>query len=266
VSAGPGGAAAGTRTEEILGFPVWTGGLAACVGEVAARVAGGERGVVVACANPHSIEVARGRPEFAAALRGADYLLPDGAGVVLASRILGGAIRRRVTGSDFFQGLMERLDADGGASCFFLGSSPRTLGLIAGRAAREFPGVRLAGTWSPPYRPAFSAAETDEMVAAVNAARPTALWVGMTAPKQETWVAANRGRLDAGCVAAVGAVFDFYAGTVRRTHPWFNERGLEWLPRLLREPRRLWRRTFVSAPGFLARVAARRARRWGAAR
>ena len=88
------------------------------------------------------------------------------------------------------------------------------------------------------------------MIGAVNRAGPDVLWVGMTAPKQEKWIYENRDKLHVKLIAAVGAVFDFYTGNVKRSHPWFLEHGLEWLPRLLQEPRRLWRRTFISAPVF----------------
>jgi len=92
------------------------------------------------------------------------------------------------------------------------------------------------------------------MIEAVNRAGPDVLWVGMTAPKQEKWIHQNKDKLNVKFIGAVGAVFDFYAGNVKRSHPWFQEHGLEWLPRLLQEPRRLWRRTFVSAPLFLCMV------------
>ncbi len=256
--------AGAARTEDVLGYAVWAGSVEECVDAVLSRVDAGERGVFVACANPHSLEVARRQPAFAAALRSADYLLPDGVGIVLASRLQGGRIRRRVTGTDFFLALSRRLAGRGGGAAFYLGAAPRTLELLRGRHERELAGLRFGGALSPPFKPTFDEGESAAMAAAVAAVRPAILWVGMTAPKQETWVAANRGRLDAGCVAAVGAVFDFYAGTVRRPSPWFTERGLEWLPRLLGEPRRLWRRTLVSAPAFLARVVAGRARGRGA--
>jgi N-acetylglucosaminyldiphosphoundecaprenol N-acetyl-beta-D-mannosaminyltransferase len=92
------------------------------------------------------------------------------------------------------------------------------------------------------------------MVEAVNRVRPDILWVGMTAPKQEKWIYLNRNRLEVRFIGAVGAVFDFYAGNVKRSHPIFQRLGLEWLPRLLREPRRLFKRNFVSSPLFLYRV------------
>ena len=110
-------------------------------------------------------------------------------------------------------------------------------------------------------KPAFSAEDNDRMVSAVNEASPDVLWVGMTAPKQELWIARNRHRLHVKIAAAVGAVFDFYAGQVKRPHPFFQRHGLEWLPRLVGEPRRLWRRTVVSAPIFLWHVGRTKIRR-----
>jgi len=102
---------------------------------------------------------------------------------------------------------------------------------------------------------AFSEAETAAMLAAIAAAKPDVLWVGMTAPKQEKWLHQHRDQLAVPFAAAVGAVFDFYAGNVRRSHPFFLRYHLEWLPRLLQEPRRLWRRNLVSTPLFLSWVA-----------
>ena len=119
---------------------------------------------------------------------------------------------------------------------------------------RDFPKVRVAGVYSPAFRDVFSAEENAAMVAAINAARPDVLWVGMTAPKQEKWVRQHRDQLDVRFIGPVGAVFDFFIGRVKRSHPLFQRLGLEWLPRLLQEPRRLWRRNFVSNPSFLLRV------------
>ncbi len=92
------------------------------------------------------------------------------------------------------------------------------------------------------------------MIDKINEAHPDVLWVGMTAPKQEKWIYQNRSRLKVKFIGAIGAVFDFYTGTVKRSYPIFRNMGLEWLPRLIRQPRRLWRRTFISSPRFLFRV------------
>lgn len=208
----------------------------------------------LACLNPHSYAVALNDSRFAFALHGANWLVPDGVGVVWASRVLGGHVHERVTGSDVFFALHQRMNDAGGLSVFFLGASEKTLAQICTRMAQDFPNIRVTGTYSPPFKPMYSEQELDEMILAVNATRPDVLWVGMTAPKQEKWIFENRARLDVHFAAAVGAVFDFYTGNVKRSHPLFQRLGLEWLPRLLQQPRRLWRRMFVSAPIFVMHV------------
>lgn len=205
----------------------------------------------LACLNPHSYAVAKEDADFSTALHDADWLVADGAGIVLASRWLKGRINERVTGSDVFQGLLQRMNQRGGLSVFFLGATEETLAEIRRRMAIDFPGVRVAGTYSPPFKPVYSADELESMIAAVNAQKPDVLWVGMTAPKQEKWIFELRSRLDVRFAGAIGAVFDFYTGRVKRSHPIFQRLGLEWLPRLLQQPRRLWRRMFVSAPIFV---------------
>jgi N-acetylglucosaminyldiphosphoundecaprenol N-acetyl-beta-D-mannosaminyltransferase len=205
----------------------------------------------MACFNPHSFAVALNDASFSQALKNASWLVPDGIGVVLASRLLGSHIRERVTGSDVFYGLHQRMNEAGSMSVFFLGSTDETLALIREKMAQDYPNIRVAGSFSPPFKPSYSPDELEEMISAINFAEPDVLWVGMTAPKQEKWIHANRTRLNARFVGAIGAVFDFYTGRVKRSHPVFQRLGLEWLPRLVQQPRRLWRRMFISAPIFL---------------
>ncbi|MBN1545809.1 MAG: WecB/TagA/CpsF family glycosyltransferase [Syntrophaceae bacterium] len=206
-----------------------------------------------ACANPHSLEVAVSDPLFRAALCDADLLTPDGIGIVIASVILCGSIRERITGSDMFYGVTDLLNQTRG-KVFFLGSTIETLAQIQERISKDFPGITAVGTYSPPFQPVFSNEENSKIVSKINQARPDVLWVGMTAPKQEKWIHANLPRLDVKFVGAIGAVFDFYGGRIKRSNPVFQRLGLEWLPRLLGEPRRLWRRNFVSNPMFLMRI------------
>lgn len=246
------------RTESILGFPVSTETLDALVGRSLCWIASAEQGRYFVCANPHSLEIGLKEPLFARALHEADFVVPDGAGIVLASRLLGGVIRQRITGMDYFRAINARLDAAGGYRCFFLGTTLGNLENIRRRMAREYPRIEVAGVHSPPFRPAFTGRESQEMVDAINDARPDVLWVGMTAPKQETWVHAHRKELHAGFIGPVGAVFDYFTGAVPRAAPWFLDHGLEWLPRLARQPGRLWRRNLVSSPVFLLRVARQR--------
>jgi N-acetylglucosaminyldiphosphoundecaprenol N-acetyl-beta-D-mannosaminyltransferase len=135
-------------------------------------------------------------------------------------------------------------------SCFYLGSSEYVLSRIRERAFKEYPSVKTC-TYSPPYNNEFSREETMAMIGAVNDFAPDVLFVGMTAPKQEKWVYENRHLINAPVICSIGAVFDFYAGTVKRPGKFWISLGLEWLPRLLREPGKLWRRTLISAPLFL---------------
>jgi N-acetylglucosaminyldiphosphoundecaprenol N-acetyl-beta-D-mannosaminyltransferase len=247
----------GELKQDILGYSVDGRSLAACLKEIEQVATHGRGCRWLACINPHSYAVAKRRPAFAAALRAADWLVPDGVGIAIAGRALGRPLAGRITGMDIFQGVMACADQTG-ASVFFLGSTPETIALLEARVAKDYPNARCLGGFSPPFQEEFDPHVSERMVDAVNRARPDILWVGLTAPKQEIWLATHRHRLDSGFAGAIGAVFDFYSGRVRRSSPAFRNAGLEWLPRLAREPRRLWRRTFVSAPLFLADVALER--------
>jgi N-acetylglucosaminyldiphosphoundecaprenol N-acetyl-beta-D-mannosaminyltransferase len=241
--------------DRVMGYDVAVGTAGACVAGIVDGLDRFGTPRWLACINPHSYVVARRDPDFDAALRRADWLIPDGIGMVVASRVLNRAVHSRVTGPEVFQGVHAALQARGGGSVFFLGGHETTLEKIRARMAADYPVVRVAGMFSPPIRDRFSADETDAMVRAVNDARPDAVWVGLTAPKQEKWIAANISRLDTGFVGAVGAAFDFYAGVVKPPPRIVQDAGLGWLYRLAQEPRRLWRRTAVSTPIFFWHLA-----------
>ncbi len=240
--------------EPIVGYRVARGSADDLSRQVGQWLDGGRRDCPwFACLNPHAVEIAAGDRAFREALLAADFLTPDGVGVVFASRFLGGRLRERVTGMDIFLGVTAKL-AERGGSCFFLGSTETTLAAIRERMGRQFPTVRIAGTYSPPFKPEFSREDNDAMIAAVNDAAPDVLWIGLTAPKQEKWLHRHQDRLEVGFAGPIGAAFDFYVGNIRRAGPAWQKAGLEWLPRLVQEPRRLWRRMFVSAPRFVART------------
>ena len=202
--------------------------------------------------NAHSFVVAQRDPAFAEALCSAAALLPDGISIVKACRFLktANAPDEKIAGADLFAYEMEKLNGKGG-TCFFLGSSPSTLSLIEEKAAKIYPHIRVK-TFSPPYKPVFTPEESQTMIEAVNEADPDLLWVGMTAPKQEKWLYAHWQDLDIHCHAgAIGAVFDYFAETVPRAPKRWIDLGLEWLYRLLKEPRRTWRRYLIDNPKFL---------------
>lgn len=249
------------RTENVLGYAVYAALPDACADEIIAWIARCDGPRWLACLNPHSYVAAQERPRFDEALKDADWLIPDGVGIVQASWLLSGRIRTRITGSDIFHAVHDQLQARGGGSVFFLGSTEDTLSRIRERMAADWPAIHVVGTCSPPFQSEFSDRDIDQMVDAINAVRPEVLWVGMTAPKQEEWIHGVIDRLDVNFVAAVGAVFDFYIGRVKRSPAMFRSLGLEWLPRLIQEPRRLWRRTFISAPIFVGHVLREKVRR-----
>ena len=202
--------------------------------------------------NAHSFVVAQKDTAFAKALLAADALLPDGISIVKACRWLKtkNAPDEKIAGADLFAHEMGRLNEKGG-TCFFLGSSPATLAMIGEKAKEVYPNMKVK-SFSPPYKPVFSPEDSQAMVDAVNAADPDLLWVGMTAPKQEKWLHDHWGELDIHCHAgAIGAVFDFFAGTVERAPQKWIDLNLEWLYRLIKEPRRTWRRYLVNNPKFL---------------
>lgn len=238
----------------VAGFRVSTANRQQCLDQIMSWIAADAMSKYFACANPHSIECARKDPLFETALKEADLLVPDGIGVVWASRLAGIPIKERVTGADIFLGLSTILNQSENHSYFFLGSSEATLRRIADRMKEDYPAIRIAGLYSPPFAEEFSEAQNQSMIEAVNRARPDVLWIGLTAPKQEKWIHRHKQKLDVKFIGAIGAVFDFYAGTVRRSSPWFQDHGLEWLPRLIAEPRRLWKRMFISAPRFALRA------------
>lgn len=240
--------------QNILSYNVYSASLEQCVDAVVSRITNNDPPCWLACINPHSYVAALDESEFSDALHGADWLIPDGSGIVLASYLLGGNIHQRITGSDIFSTLNSKANELGGLSVFFLGSTPVCLEEIRVRMERDYPKIRFAGSYSPPFKQDYTGDELDAMVAAINQARPDILWVGMTAPKQEKWIHQNLHRLDVRFAAAIGAVFDFYTGRVKRAPKIFQKIGLEWFVRSIQEPRRLWRRHYVNAPLFVWHV------------
>ena len=202
--------------------------------------------------NTHSFVLAQKDPDFAQALQDADALLPDGSYIVKACRWLKmkNAPQEKIAGTDLFVYEMDRLERRGGC-CLFMGSSETVLKLIREKTADKYPHIHVE-TYSPPYKPAFSEEDSQAIIDAIHTADPDLLWIGMTAPKQEKWLHDNWNELDIHChTGAIGAVFDFFAGTINRAPEWWLRHNVEWLYRFIREPRRIWRRVFVSGPVFL---------------
>ncbi len=202
--------------------------------------------------NAHSFNTAKKDALFAEALTKGDALIPDGVSIVKACKWVKAKSQptERIAGWDLFVFEMNKLDKKGG-TVMFMGSSQKVLDLIVKRAATEYPHLKVV-TYSPPYKPEFSDDDNRAIISAINAANPDLLWIGMTAPKQEKWTYSHWSELDIHChVGTIGAVFDFFAGTVERAPLWWQRHGLEWLYRLLKEPKRMWRRYIIGNALFL---------------
>ena len=202
--------------------------------------------------NAFSYDNARKDVLFSEALQKGDVLIPDGISIVKACRFLNAKSqpKERIAGWDLFVYEMEKLNRVGG-KVMFLGSSDAVLNLIRQRVAEKYPKIEV-DTYSPPYKPVFSDEENEAMISAINHSNPDLLWIGMTAPKQEKWAYTHLDRLDVHChIGTIGAVFDFFAGTVKRAPERWQRAGLEWLYRLLSEPRRMWRRYFIGNAKFI---------------
>lgn len=165
---------------------------------------------------------------------------PDGMPIVWASHRAGADWTTRVYGPDLLLATCDRGRSLGWRH-FLYGAKEGVPELLRDRLTARFSGLQVVGCWSPPFRP-LTPEEDEEVVARINASGADVVWVGLSTPKQERWMAAHVGRLDAAVLVGVGAAFDIHSGMVRQAPLWMQQRGLEWLYRLRREPRRLWRR------------------------
>lgn len=173
---------------------------------------------------------------------------PDGMPIVWAAHRAGANHVRRVYGPDLMLRLCEQAATYGWTS-YFYGARPGVAERLAARLTARFPGLRVVGLELPPFRP-LTDEEDAAAVRRINAAQPDLVWVGLGAPRQEHWMAAHTGRLNAPVLLGVGAAFDMHAGMLAQAPPWMQRSGLEWAYRLYREPRRLWRRYLSTNPRF----------------
>ncbi len=212
--------------------------------------------------NAHSYNTALKDPLFAKALMKGDVLIPDGASIVKACKWLNAKSKpkERIAGWDLFVYEMSELEKDANSNSkdskkvMFMGSSERVLGLIKIKSAEIYPNLEVV-TYSPPYKPEFSKEDNDAIVTAINSENPDLLWIGMTAPKQEKWTYTHWNELNIHChVGTIGAVFDFFAGTAKRAPQWWQDHSLEWLYRLIIEPKRMWRRYIIGNSLFIRNI------------
>jgi N-acetylglucosaminyldiphosphoundecaprenol N-acetyl-beta-D-mannosaminyltransferase len=206
-------------------------------------------------ANVHVLNTAYHDPELRRILNQADLVYCDGAGVKLGAWLLGHRLPERMTGADWIYELCA-LCQERGFWLYFLGGEPGIADLAARKLQAQYPGLRIAGTHHGHYK--HYGPEDDEIIAGINALHPDILLVGLGTPLQEKWIAQHFARLDVPVVWAVGALVDFISGKAPRAPRWMLDHGLEWLYRLLIEPRRMFRRYVIGNPLFLGRVLAQR--------
>ncbi len=214
-------------------------------GTVAAR-----RPAYICVAAVHTVMVTHEDAELREAVLGADFTVPDGQPLVWAMNLLGHDLPSRVYGPTLMDKACERAARSGQRFYLYGGRNQGALAQLARTLRLRYPGLQIVGGHAPPFRP-LTAAEEDEVVADISRSQADVVWVGIGVPKQEKWMARMRERLDAPVLIGVGAAFDFHAGLVPQAPPLLQRLGLEWLFRLVQEPRRLWRRYLRYNPRFV---------------
>ncbi len=203
----------------------------------------------VAVTGVHGVVEAQDDPGFKSILNRAGLNVADGMPVVWLSRRAGHSQVSRVFGPDFMLHVSQVLGQIK-ARAFYYGAAPGVAEALARTLEGHYAGLVTAGTYSPPFR-ALTATEEDEIAARINQARPDIVWVGLSTPAQEKWMARFRPRLEAPILAGVGAAFDYNTGRIKRAPGWMQRSGLEWLYRLIQEPSRLWKRYARNNPLFV---------------
>lgn len=233
--------------DQVLGVPVHALGWAQAVNCIFDWALRRESRTVFLC-NVHSVVTARRSRAHAEAMDGADLVAPDGAPVAWILRRQGHADQPRISGPDLMW-MCCRKASELGTEIFLYGGSPGTLQRLEQCIRTEFAGINIVGAHSPPRRP-LSAEEDEAVVRMINQSGARLVWVGLGCPKQESWMQAHRGRINA-VMLGVGAAFDFHAGDVKRAPQWMQKNGLEWLHRLSQDPRRLASRYLVANSLFI---------------
>jgi N-acetylglucosaminyldiphosphoundecaprenol N-acetyl-beta-D-mannosaminyltransferase len=227
-------------TTEVMNYQVFSGSL---------ETIDFSKKTIINTLNQYSYCIANNDDNFKNALLSSDILLPDGIAIVLASIISKRKLIKKIAGADLHLFTLNELNKKGG-SCFYLGSSEKTLKAIQIRVNKEFPNIKVHA-FSPPFKHSFTIEENEIMVSKINEIKPDVLFIGMTAPKQEKWAFSFKEKLDTKLICSIGAVFDFYGGTVKRPNQIWISIGLEWFIRLIKEPKRMWKRYLYYGPVFL---------------
>jgi len=201
----------------------------------------------------HGLMEAHKRPDVRSILNEADLWVPDGIAPVWLARLRGYRNATRTPGAEIMREFLSRADQRGYSS-YFYGDTQETLSALTAKVTATYPGHRIVGCYSPPFRPQ-TPDEEDTIIEKINAAHPDVLWVALGMPKQDIWIHERRHKLQVPVAIGVGAAFGFLAGTVTRCPEWMGRAGFEWVYRFLKEPKKLWRRDLLDGPRFLVLAA-----------
>ena len=208
-----------------------------------------EFGNYVVVANANDVVIGKKMSQVRVAINGGSLIIPDGISIIFAARLYGFRLKERIRGTDLMLEFLKVAERKHYTN-FFYGSTPETLKLLQERLLKYFPRLNIKGVYSPPFRE-LSEEEDRAIVEMINELSPDVVWVGLGCPKQQIWMYEHKDRLKVPVMVGVGAAFDFIAGTKPQAPEFMRENGLEWLFRLLTEPRRLWKRYLVNGTLFL---------------
>ncbi|MDP8929377.1 MAG: WecB/TagA/CpsF family glycosyltransferase [Actinomycetota bacterium] len=242
------------RRVDILGVGVSAVTMELALNEIARWIVEREQHYVCVT-GVHGVMESQKDPELRGIHNRSGLTTPDGMPIVWSGRWAGLRYMQRVYGPDLMLAVCEQAASHGWRS-FFYGAGPGVAERLAARLGQRFPGLEVAGCYSPPFRP-LTDDEDREITELINDSAPDLLWVGLGTPKQERWMDAHVGRIRAPVMLGVGAAFDIHAGLLPQAPRWMQRSGLEWAYRLAREPRRLWRRYLYNNPRFVTAVLAR---------
>lgn len=205
-------------------------------------------GDYICVSNVHTTVTAFEDPEYMNVQNGAIMAIPDGGPLSYVGQKRGFQDMQRTTGPSLMDEIF-KISAQKGYRHYFYGSTEETLTVMAEKLKEKYPGICIAGMYSPPFRE-LTAKENDDITALINDVNPDFVWVGLGAPKQENWMADHQGKIN-GLMIGVGAGFDYYAGNIQRAPEWMQKRNLEWMYRLLQDPKRLFKRYLHTNPKFI---------------
>ncbi|MCX5388870.1 WecB/TagA/CpsF family glycosyltransferase [Streptomyces sp. NPDC006482] len=239
---------------DVLGVGVSAVNPDSAVASIARWIESGERSYVCVT-GVHGVMESQRDPALRRIHNASGLTVPDGMPMVWAGHRAGAPWMRQVRGADLMLSVLSQA-AERGWSSYLYGGAEGVPELLEQDLVRRYPGLKIVGSHSPPFRP-LTVEEDEDVVRRINDSGADLVWVGLSTPKQERWMAEHRARLDAAVLLGVGAAFDFHAGLMPQAPEWMRERGLEWSYRLFKEPRRLWRRYLRNNPPYVARTALR---------